>query len=266
LDEAQSESQAATARANLVAAYGTLDADENALKNLITDHYTEWHKMVIKPSDKLLALPEVIDIQESWQKGLMLRPDFLQAKVDLQRKGITLRYQRNQLLPQLDLVGSYGRSGLKSDLGGSLDDIKTEAFPFYFYGATLSIPLDNRTARYNYRATKALIDQLLANLKKVEQNVLVQIDNSVKAIRTDFESVQANREAVKYAEQALQAEQKKLEVGKSTSFVVLQLQSNLTAARAAEIRALANYNEDLSRLAQNEGSTLEKYHIDVKAW
>jgi hypothetical protein len=55
----------------------------------------------------------------------------------------------------------------------------------------------------------------------------------------------------------------KLEKGKSTSFIVLQLQSNLTAARSAEIRALADYNITLARLAQNEGSTLERRNIDI---
>ena len=42
-------------------------------------------------------------------------------------------------------------------------------------------------------------------------------------------------------------------------------QNNLTAARSQEIRALANYNEALANLAQQEGSTLERYNINIEA-
>ena len=65
----------------------------------------------------------------------------------------------------------------------------------------------------------------------------------------------STRQARLYAEEALQAEQTKLEHGKSTSFVVLQLQNNLTAARSAEIRALADYNIALEQLAFDDGTT-----------
>ena len=69
--------------------------------------------------------------------------------------------------------------------------------------------------------------------------------------------------AVFMDEAALDAEQKKYAVGKSTTFTVLQLQNNLTSARSAEIRALANYQEALTNLAQQEGTTLERRNVDV---
>jgi outer membrane protein TolC len=96
--------------------------------------------------------------------------------------------------------------------------------------------------------------------------MLIQIQNSIESARSDFAQVDATREARVYAEQALAAEEKKLEVGTSTPFVVLQLQSNLTAARSAEIRAVANYNEDLAQLAQFDGTIMEKHHLTVKVY
>ena len=81
--------------------------------------------------------------------------------------------------------------------------------------------------------------------------------------RISYERVGVTHQATQYADEALKAEQTKLEKGKSTSFVVLQLQSNLTAARSAEIRALADYNIALARLAQNEGSTLDRRQIQL---
>ena len=93
---------------------------------------------------------------------------------------------------------------------------------------------------------------------------MVEIDNAVKQAQSAYESVSATRQARIYAEAALDAEQKKYAVGKSTTFIVLQLQNTLTADRGQEIRSLANYYEALAKLAQQEGSTLERNHINIE--
>ena len=80
-----------------------------------------------------------------------------------------------------------------------------------------------------------------------------------------MEQVQATREARAYAEQALVAEQRKLDSGKSTSFVVLQLQRDVTSARKAEIAALADYNQKRSTLALAEGAILERLGVEFAA-
>jgi len=103
-------------------------------------------------------------------------------------------------------------------------------------------------------------------LKKVEQDALVQVDDSLKAAQSAYKRTNSTREARVYAEAALEAEQKKLQNGVSTPFVVLQLQQKMTDARTAEIRALSDYNKAVAQLALNEGSTLEKNRLslDVK--
>ncbi|MGY8674098.1 MAG: TolC family protein, partial [Verrucomicrobiia bacterium] len=78
-----------------------------------------------------------------------------------------------------------------------------------------------------------------------------------------YQRITATRESRLYAEAALDAEEKKLINGKSTSFFVLQLQRDLTAARSTELRALADYNRALSTLWLSEGTTLEKRKLDV---
>ena len=155
---------------------------------------------------------------------------------------------------------------MKGNLGAAYGDIPGNNFPFYSYGAVLSVPLGNTAARNNYKAAKASIEQARALYQLVEQNILIQIQNTIEKAKSDFEQTKATRDARDYADQALQAEQKKLQVGTSTPFIVLQLQSNLTAARSAEIRALADYNEDLAQLAQFEGRILEKHHLTVKIY
>ena len=128
----------------------------------------------------------------------------------------------------------------------------------------MTIPLGNSTARYKYKSDKATLNQLYLQIKQVELTIIPTIDNDVTRIRTDFLKVDSTRRARLYAEEALEAEQTKLKHGKNTSFFVLQAQQTLTARRSDEIQALANYNIDLDQLAFDEGTILERNHIDLR--
>ena len=266
LDEKQAESQVASSEAALLGALGDRDTQQRVLKNLLSDDYSKWAEVVVKPMEALQAVPQSFNKQESWQKGLSMRPDLHQAKLTLEKQGYVVRYQRNQLFPQLDLFGTYGYSGSSSEYSGTLDQFRRGDSPFYSAGADVSIPLGNTGARNNFKAAKATKAQMALQLKQLEQTVLVQIENAIAVAMTSFERVKATKNASEFAEAALDAEQKKLQNGKSTSFQVLQLQKDLTAARSSEIRALADYNIALSQLALNEGTTLERRKIifDVK--
>jgi len=264
----QDESQVAQNKANLISAQSTLDTDQNALKNLLTDRYSQWHDVDIQPTAILGAPPQSFDLQNSWNAGLNQRPDLLQAKLNVEEEGVQLKYYRNQLYPELNLIGTYGfngSGGLSSDYNGTLNQFGQGSAPFYTYGAQLTLPLSNVGPRNQYKSTKATLQQVLLQLKQFEQNVMVQIDNAVKTAESKYESAQATRQARIYAEIALDAQQKTYAVGKATTFEVLQYQNNLTAARSAEIRALADYNEALAALAQQEGTTLEQYNVNLQA-
>ena len=259
----QDQAQVAQNRANLIAAQFTLESDQNTLKNLITDNYLQLHDVELAPAETLVAVRQWFDVQDSWSKGMAARPDLLQAKVTLEQQGIQLKYDWNQVFPQLDLTGSYGFNGAGKEFSDAFGQYAQGSRPFYSYGGKLSMPLDNLAARSTYKSDKAVAQQDLLRLKQLEQNVMVQIDNAVKQAQSAWESVDATKEARIYAEAALDAEQKKYAVGKSTTFTVLQLQNNLTSARSQEIRSLANYQEALTALAQQEGSTLERRKVEV---
>lgn len=264
LDVQQDESQVAQSKANLISAEYTLSTDRGALVVLITDSYSKWYDSEIKTTE-LTAVPQYLDVQESWRKGLTQRPDFLQAQLDVEQQGIQLKFDQNQVFPELDLTGSYGFTGTGREFNDALGQINEGSRPFYSYGAQLSVPLSNAKARNAYKADKAAEQQLLLKLKQLEQNIMLQINDAVVQVRSAWESVDATKQARIYAEAALDAEQKKYAVGKSTTFTVLQLQNSLTAARSQEIRSLANYNEAIANLDQQEGSTLVRHNIDIEA-
>jgi outer membrane protein TolC len=261
----QDESQVAQSKANLITAQSTLETDQNTLKNLLTDSYAQWHDTDIQPAEALTAPLQLFNLQDSWNKGMTERPDLVQAQLNVEQQGIQLKFDRNQIFPELDLIGSYGFNGARDDFNNTFGEFKNGDAPFYSYGAQLSVPLSNIGARNNYKSAKATLQQIVLQFKQLEQNVMVEIDNAVKQAQSAYESVDATREARIYAEAALDAEQKTYAVGKATTFDVLQLQNSLTAARSQEIRALANYNEALATLSQQEGSTLEQNNINIEA-
>lgn len=263
LDEKQAESQVAARRADLLTARQARNTQQNVLKNLITDDYARLHDATLQPSEPLTAIAQTFSLQNSWNQGLTQRPDLLRAKLDLERAGIQLKYYKNQVFPQLDLFGTYGQTGSKSEFSGALDDMRDRNQPFYSYGIQLSIPLGNVAARNRYKQGKVTVQQALLTTKKLEQDVMVQIDDAIKVAQAAYERVDATHQASLYAAAALDAERKKLENGKSTSFVVLQLQRDLTAASSTEIRALADYNIALAQVAFAEASTLQRRKIDV---
>jgi outer membrane protein len=277
LDEKQAESEAALRQAELILARSEVTRFENILKSLISNNYQEWHEVTLVPQEKLLAVPQTYDLQESWQNGLTYRPDYLQAKERLERQGIVVSFTRNQLFPALDIVGTYGRGGLDrrspfsptnaafqdSSFSGTLNDIREETNPRYSYGMVLTVPLTFRAERARHNEAKALLNQTKLDLQIVHQDILIGIDDAMKAARAAYERVQATRAAREFAEIALDAEQKKLDNGRSTSFVVLQLQRNLTSNRADEIDALSDYNKALAVLSLREGTILRKNKVSV---
>jgi outer membrane protein len=262
LDLQSAEAQAASSRAAVIAARSQLGTQERLVKSLITDAYSsDWANVGLDPSAKLTSPAPVLNLQDSWSKGLAQRPDLLQAKLDVERQGIQLKYDKNQLWPELDVFGTYGFNGSGKEFSDAFADFKTTDRPFYTYGGKITIPLANLRARNSYKADKANMQQLVLTVKQLEQGILIQIDNDIGTILANYDQVQATRSAREYEEAALDAEQKKLESGKSTTYTVLQVQRDLTNARGNEIQALDTYNKSLSQLSVDEGSTLDRLEI-----
>src|SRR4051812_17926889 len=263
LDEKQAESQVASQQADVLSAERMLSAQQNVLKNLLSDDFKRWQDVVIDPSDELSAPPQLLGRAESWQIGMVQRPELQQARLELERLGFVLKYRRNQMYPQLDLVGSYGYNGAGSEISRTLEGVGRGDSPFYSYGLVLSVPLGNRFARNNYKVVKAENQRALLRFQQLEQTILIEIEDAVKLAQTDFERVDSTRKARLFADQALDAEQTKFENGKSTSFFVLQFQRDLTSARLREAQALAEYNKALAQLGLREGSVLDRNNLKI---
>jgi outer membrane protein TolC len=264
LDSDQAESQLETTRTSLTAAREAYATRQNTLKRLLSDDFMDWAEVELQPGENLVALKMEVNRSESFLNALKNRPDLLQARLAVERSDVEVRFRKNQLFPNLDVIGHYGGLGIDESLGSAVSDSLHFRNPEYFYGAVVSFPLTNLRERNDYQATKSLRQIAVLQLRKAEQEVLLQVADYVNRVESRFTQTGSTRKARTYAEAALGAEQKKLQNGLSTSFFVLQLQETLTAARTAEVLALADYNKALAQLSFAEGTTLSQRNVRLE--
>jgi outer membrane protein TolC len=265
LDAQDAEAQAAASQANLITARQTLATQLETVKGLIGDDFAAWASVDLIPMEPLNTNRLTFALQHSWTVALMQRPDMLQSRINIENQGINLKYNFNQLFPELDLIGSYGHNASGAhEFSGAFSQIREGSQPSYYYGAALTFPLGNNAARAAYKQGKLTLETLMLELKKLEQNIMIEIHNDIGTVNANFDKLVSVRKAREFAEASLEAEQKKLDNGKSTTYTVLQKQRDLTSARAAEIQALTDYNDALSELSFDEGTTLERLNINVE--
>ena len=264
LDLASAEAQAAHDRAAIIATKSALGTQERKLKLFITDQIAKWADISIEPTGTLTAPKKEFSRQNSWRKALETRPDYQQAKLNAEQAGIQLKYAFNQMFPELDVFGTFGYNGSGTVFSGALYDIQQQNLPTWTVGGQISMPLANIGPRNNYKAQKISLQQYVLSVKQKERDILIAVDNDIGTLLADYNSVQATHAQRLYEEQALDAEQKKLANGKSTTYQVLLVQRDLTSARGLEIQALDLYNNHLAQLSLDEGTTLERLNIDFE--
>jgi len=289
IDLKRAESQVATTLADLVLAQQQANAVDNLLKSLITDKYKDWLNVRIQPTEKLVAVPEPLSVAESWASAVAERPELRALEVEGEILYLEKKRRHNQLFPQLNLVGGYGRSGLdksfkiagytnnipippqifppvnyQSTLGAALDDIARGDDNRWNVGAVFSMPLSRTLERNRYKATKEEVKKNEALREQFRQIILVEVDQAIDQARADYQRISLTREARIYAEAAVEAEERRYQAGTGTSFNVLEAQNDLTQKRSDEIRALTDYLIRLSTLRHADGTILQRSKVSIK--
>jgi outer membrane protein len=128
----------------------------------------------------------------------------------------------------------------------------------------LNIPLRNRAAQSDYATSLIEIRQNELTLQKTINQVRVDVQNAVIGIQQARARHDAALKARVLAEQTLQADQKKFELGAATAFQVVQDQRDLANAQSSEVQAMANFTHARISLDQSLGRTLEVNGVSVE--
>jgi len=255
--------EAAARQENVILAMRQVKDNENFLKQLVT---TEMEPML---SVSVEIEPPVTpafaaDVPAGIADALALRPDYRQAILDLQRRNIQLAFSKNQALPRLDLTGSLNLLGFDNDPGSSLDRVGRRDQTEWTAGAIFSVPLPNREGQGSVLAARLSQAQSLVNLQRLEQQIVVDVDNASGQIITGKERIASTQEARKLAQESLDAGEERLRAGAGTTFEVLELQDKLATAEFAELRARADYNKAIGEYQRQTGTTLRVYNVTVE--
>ena len=98
----------------------------------------------------------------------------------------------------------------------------------------------------------------------MKKKIILEVREAIRQLKTDVKRVQASSVAKKIAEKKLKAEEKKFEVGLSTSFNVLEFQEDLAEQQSNEIKAIIDYNQSKTRFHQVMASTLDNHNIKLQ--
>jgi outer membrane protein len=148
-------------------------------------------------------------------------------------------------------------------LGSAFSNMINNNFPTYAAGVNFAIPLRNRSAQADN--ARALLDerQLQTQYRQTQNTIVLNVRNTIIALQQDRAQVAAAEKARNLAQQTLDAEQKKYQLGSSTSYNVVLRSRDLTAAEGTELRAKVNLEEALVNFNQAMGRTLEANRITV---
>jgi outer membrane protein len=243
------------------------------------------------PTDRV-SLEEISEekqpVEDLVQEAFKQRPELEQAVLQLKNNEITLKGARNALLPILDGYAFYGATAsggaqspdclnLFSASGGpcppdfvpsigyatTLSNLVNSTGPNKGVGFTVTVPIRNRTAQAQQARSLMEYRQAELHLEQLYTEIRMQVVNQQLALANDRAQVLSAMASEDYAQQSLDAENKKLQLGASTTANVLLMQRNLAMAENTLISDKAAYAQVRAGLYQTLASTLQHYGINL---
>jgi len=274
------------------AVYGAVEdltRAENALKNLIAENHEArlWNASIVPTDDFTPALTE-ITLQDALADAMANRLELEESDIIREINAVEERYYRDQTRPQIDVVSSYGITGLggpfvdnaavnrligptaalpgflEGGYGQSLANLAQNRFNNFRVGVQISLPLHNRTAEA--KLGRALVERqrVATQQEKLKQLVQMDVRNSVQAVRTAESKRRAASTIRASLEQQFASDQRKLTVGYSAAYTVLERQISLAGARLKELRAELEQSKASAELQRAMGTALRANNVVIQ--
>lgn len=268
LDILQPRVQIATSEENLINAVAAVRAAEDKLRALLNIAPEDWNRPII-PTDSIGYTPMTVNVESSVARAFELRPEMKENDFTIANKRVTYQYARNQVLPQFDLNLGYNAAGGAGKFPGvsstgffdATRQVIGNDFPGWNVGVTIGVPVFNFAARAEKERAKLDLQASQLTESQLRQNITVDVRTAARAIDTAAKNIAATRTAREAAEENVNADRKRYENGMITNFQVLQVQQQLTDARAAELQALVGYNKAIDAFHHAVGDLLDTRNI-----
>jgi outer membrane protein len=287
LDVVQADSTVATDKQALINSQSNLNYQQLVLKQAIARNLNDAALVAapIIPTDRvnLDELPEESQTPDQLtQTAFTNRPELEQAVLAIKKDTITLKGAKNALLPTLDVYGFYGGEGIggapnkacnifgtpcaassSSDYPTVLSNLVNGSSSDKGIGFNFQVTLRNRTAQADQARSLIEYRQAEMHLEQLYTQIRMQVVAQQYALANDRAQVRASIAAQDYAQQSLDAEQKKLHLGASTTANVLLQERDLAVAEDNLITANLTYAKDRALMYQVLATTLQHYGINL---
>lgn len=253
---------------------------ENALKTLLLAERrsTDWNRP-ITPVSPINLDPPRVGVEVAVTEALKNRPEIAQLETNAEINKINESFYRDQTKPQIDLVGSYTAQGLAGTvtangtgrvpdnlIGGyfnSLGNLLAQDYPTYRVGVAITLPWGNTTAKANLGRTLVEGTRIGSERAQTEQIIEAEVRNALQALRSAEARLASAAASRASAEQLLSSEQRQFASGTTTTYLVLQRQNELVAARGRELQAQTDLNRAISEFQRATGTTLTANNVTV---
>ena len=289
IEVVRARAEVSRSRRDLIAAESLVRQREVVLKDNLcrkTVRDPSWASVRIIATDPLRVdrhelLPPAEALAETALKD---RPNINQARMQIQSTQLAHQGSKDALRPSLDLLASARNNGLAGDVnpltlpgaaphnpdpalvggyGTALSQLFRRNYPDCGVGLQLTIPLKSRAAEADYARDSLALRQQELRLLQLRKQVHVEIQNALIALDQARATLEATEREREFQEQALAAEEEKLAVGASTTFLVVQYQRDLAQALSAEVTAQAGFVKARAALHRAAGTLLETYGASV---
>jgi outer membrane protein TolC len=285
IEVTRAKSQLYAAKQDLLISQTNLLQQETILKNALSRSgiaASSLAEMHIVPLDKI-AIPEKDEsrpVDQLLAEALKNRVEVESARINIDSKKTNLVGIRSSLRPTLQAFAELTNNGLTGQpaaiaagapgisyftggYGNELAQIFRRNFPNYSAGLSLNIPLRNRAAQSDYATSEIEIRQDELSLQKQINQVRVDVQNAMIGLQQARARYDASVQGRLLSQQTFDGDKKKLDLGATTSYQVVQDQRDLASAQSSEAEALANYTHAQIALDQALGRTLEVNHISL---
>lgn len=289
IDVVRARAEVARGRRDLIGSEGLARQQEIVLKDYLTSDTVgapQLRTLRLVPSDPLPAdvgdVPSTADFLA--EHAFKSRPDLAQARLQAENTRILLAGSRNARLPALDAIATARSNGLAGTInpltvagatphtavpdllggfGSVSEQLASRSFPDVVVGLQMTIPLRNRAAQADYARDQIVARQQELRVRQIEKQIRVEIESALVALEQARGSVEAARQEREYQALALAAEMDRLDVGASTTYLVIQYQRDVAQARSAEVAALAAYAKARAGVARASGQLLDTFAIST---
>jgi outer membrane protein len=274
LDIFQPRADYATAQITVSQAQFRLAQVEDALrKQLGADLDPKFRNMPIVLTETVLPPDEatVLDREALVEQARRNRPDLGASRIGLEIDDLNIRQTADRLRPNLSLGGNYSSSGASRLINGApsgLWDAYSQVFGFntatYSLTLNLTLPLRDRAGAARLANNLVTKKQDALNLRSREQAVRLSVLNAISQVESSRESVKLALIARDLAQQQLDAEKKKYDLGTEMFYFVLDAQTRLTNAESSVVNESINYRENQLNLLRGIGTLLEERGIVIQ--